>query len=150
MSLFDEVPRFQFRRCVLRLEPLLFVCNNSYFSFTDLNIKKRSVSYIGVEETKCGYINCDASIFGGSHASGNIALMGISICKSCKMSLVAWIDIRFILCDFFLCILGIDYLNWTNFGVEIHQILLDDNVIFARYADIRYVWEEYIFIKYPS
>ena len=26
--------------------------------------------------------------FSGSHASGNIALMGISICKSCKMSLV--------------------------------------------------------------
>ena len=88
MGVWSEWRGFSFRWCVMRLEPLVFVFNYIFFSFTDLNTKKRYVSSTGVEETKCGYNHCDISIFGGSHASGNIALMGISICKSCKMSLV--------------------------------------------------------------
>ena len=110
-----------------------------FFSFTDLNTKKRSVSGTGIEETKCGYNHRDTYIFGGSHASGNIAVMGISICKSCKNVACIWIVILFILCDFFSCILGIDYQKWTNFGFEITRFIktiilsLQDPPIFDMY-----------------
>ena len=43
------VTRFQFRWCVMWLEPLLFVFN----LYNYLYKKKRSVSNTGVEETKC-------------------------------------------------------------------------------------------------
>ena len=84
--------------------------------------------------------------------------MGISICKSCKNVACIWIVILFILCDFFSCILGIDYQKWTNFGFEITRFIktimlsLQDPPIFDMYERkciYMYIYKVFTLVKVP-
>ena len=86
--------------------------------------------------------------------------MGISICKSCKNVACIWIVILFILCDFFSCILEIDYQKWTNFGFEITRFIktimlsLQDPPIFDMYERkciyiYIYIYKVFTLVKVP-
>ena len=98
--------------CVIRLKPFLFVLNKLCFSFTFLKHKTTLCKQCRSWKNTRGITIAMHPYYGGPHASGNIALMVISIWHSCKMSLALELCDCFCHVMFFLsCILGIYYLN---------------------------------------